>query len=474
VLFLAGLGELRIHTIGEPSSRVVDVSPEPMRGIAWLADDTLVLCQGGRTPKVRRMKITGEPLPDVAVGSDGSLNLPRPIGSRTDHVLALRDLGGVSRREIVLLRLADGAVTKIADALASTAVADGYIFAVQESGLVAIPFDRDNLVVMGAAVRLPESVDWDPATGVAALSAGSGVLAIRNAVELLQQFEWLDGTGRTLGTVGAPEYFGAFALSPDERRIVARLIPGPRRSSGLRLIDIERGVTSSIATPPGLVSDPIWTADGTRIVYRLDNAVMRQSPAAASAEKLRDGNYYPDSASPDGRWMVGGRPQSGGGFRLFVLPMDGTGEPQPLSAEGGIADEAAFSPNGRLVAFHSGRTGLTEIYVSPVPLTGEVWQVSPGGGVQPRWSPDGRWLHYLDYAGTLVRVTVSAGSPPQFGRPEKLFDLGVGAPSVTLEQYAVANGRFLALRPARDAPAKPVVVLSSWTNILPRPSAGVP
>jgi hypothetical protein len=465
-------GEIRIHALGEPSSRRVDsVAPE-LRGVVWLADDTLILCLSGAAPTLRRMKTTGERIADIALPGDVSLSSPRAIGRRTDYVIAMRDRGPVNTRELVLVHLVDGTVTKLADTMAAGASADGYIFAVQSSGLVAIPFDRDRLVVTGGAVRIPETVDWEGPSGLAALSATDGVLAIRNAVELKRQFEWIDARGRPAGSIGTPDYYGAFALSPNRRQIVARLMPGPRRPSGLHLIDIERGVTSSIAAAPGNVSDPVWTADGTRIVYRADNIVVRQSPAAATGDKIYDGNYYPDSASADGRWLVAGRPQPGVGFRLFLIPLDRSGEAQALSPAEEIADEGAFSPDGRFVAFHSARKGPAEVYVTRFPATGEMWQVSAAGGVQPRWSLDGRSLHYLDPTGNLMRVAVSDGSPPRFGRPETLFNLGVGTPSVTLEQYSVGDGRFLVLRAAKDAAAKPVVVLSNWTSILPRPAPG--
>jgi hypothetical protein len=93
--------------------------------------------------------------------------------------------------------------------------------------------------------------------------------------------------------------------------------------------------------------------------------------------------------------------------------------------------------------------------------------VSPNGGVQPRWSADGRTLYYLDLSGNLVRVAMQAASPERIGRPEVMFNLGVDQPSTTIEQYAVHGNRFLALRPREDAAHQTVAVVSNWTSLLP-------
>ena len=46
------------------------------------------------------------------------------------------------------------------------------------------------------------------------------------------------------------------------------------------------------------------------------------------------------------------------------------------------------------------------MYVVPYPPTGERWQVSSNGGVQPRWRADGRELFYLDLDGRLMHVAL--------------------------------------------------------------------
>ena len=54
----------------------------------------------------------------------------------------------------------------------------------------------------------------------------------------------------------------------------------------------------------------------------------------------------------------------------------------------------ALSPNGRWLAYASGRTGRPEVWVKRYP-DGVPVRVSGDGGVEPLWSADGRELFYL-------------------------------------------------------------------------------
>ncbi|MDO8629481.1 MAG: hypothetical protein Q7R41_03220, partial [Phycisphaerales bacterium] len=101
------------------------------------------------------------------------------------------------------------------------------------------------------------------------------------------------------------------------------------------------------------------------------------------------------------------------------------------------------------------------------------WQVSTGGGMQPRWSPGGKELFYVAPDGSLMAAPVIVGSSGQTiepGTPVALFTprlasggniLSPGALARPL--YAVAaDGRFLVNEVVDDAAATPLSIILNW------------
>jgi serine/threonine-protein kinase len=79
---------------------------------------------------------------------------------------------------------------------------------------------------------------------------------------------------------------------------------------------------------------------------------------------------------------------------------------------------AALSPNGRFLSYASNETGRPKVYVRPYPSVDQGrWQISVEGGVEPRWSADGRELFFSNFGEGLrpaepaiLSVAVQPGS----------------------------------------------------------------
>jgi dipeptidyl aminopeptidase/acylaminoacyl peptidase len=101
--------------------------------------------------------------------------------------------------------------------------------------------------------------------------------------------------------------------------------------------------------------------------------------------------------------------ESATGFDLWIYRL---GEPKPQPLLHSVADERGgdFSPNGQYIAYASNESGRDEVYVQPFPFTGAKWQISTGGGENPRWSRDGRELFYSGDGGALSVPVETAGS----------------------------------------------------------------
>src|SRR6266540_1964361 len=68
---------------------------------------------------------------------------------------------------------------------------------------------------------------------------------------------------------------------------------------------------------------------------------------------------------------------------------------------------ARFSPDSHFIAYESDDSGSYEVYVQPFPASGAKWQISSGGGMQPRWRHDGKELFYLAPNKKLMAVDVN-------------------------------------------------------------------
>jgi hypothetical protein len=102
------------------------------------------------------------------------------------------------------------------------------------------------------------------------------------------------------------------------------------------------------------------------------------------------------------------------------------------------------------------------VSVVPFPPTGERWQISGEGGVQPRWSPTGDELFYLDRDGRVMSVRLPGGDPRRAGVPQPLFEARL-QPSPIFDQLAVASkDRFLLRLPFGEDPGVPVHVIVGW------------
>src|SRR5205814_4416259 len=141
-----------------------------------------------------------------------------------------------------------------------------------------------------------------------------------------------------------------------------------------------------------------------------------------------------DAWSPDGRTIVYHIDTT---RQLWACPLEGDQKPFLVyEPAGGAVDEPMFSPDGKWIAFNSTESTAAQVYVIPFPPTGAKWQVSAGGGVQPRWRRDGRELYFLAPDGKMMAVDVRVGVGFEAGTPRALFQTNV-IPDSSVDQYVV-------------------------------------
>jgi Tol biopolymer transport system component len=166
--------------------------------------------------------------------------------------------------------------------------------------------------------------------------------------------------------------------------------------------------------------------------------------------------------SRDGKYLfyVVEGPKTGEDIWYLESKEDGSGwEPNPFLQMPSNQTAAKLSPDGRYVVYVSEESGQREIYVQSFPEGGRKITVSSNGGVQPRWSRDGKELFYVE-GSSLMAVAVSTVPSFSLGPAKRLFE----HPSFTaapVPQYDVsADGeRFVVAEPVGETSIR---IVQNW------------
>ena len=120
------------------------------------------------------------------------------------------------------------------------------------------------------------------------------------------------------------------------------------------------------------------------------------------------------------------------------------------------------------MAYASGETGNWEVYVSPFPDFGSRWQISRGGGEEPRWRRDGKELFYIARDGRLMAADVKSGAGFEAGSPIALFQTHPRQPISAMDFFSydvTSDGqKFLVNTRVDTSNSAPLSVILNWAS----------
>jgi serine/threonine-protein kinase len=393
----------------------------------WGDDGTIVFfsLQGGLQYRVHSAGGPVEPL-------NGPRGVPRllPDGS---GVLVSRFGGGIVFVDVA----ADTSWTVVPDGRHPTYVDPGILLYVgQSGGLFAAPFDEGSHTITGPPMRVLDRVAATSMrrgyslsrTGVLvhfegeAFGGGSGqLLLIMN----------VDGRADTLRL--PPEVMRNPSFSPDGRTIAFEVTSDDGHD--LYTYDLVTNSRTQITFEEDN-DDAVWSPDGKRILFDhegegsdAEDLWVKPADNSGPAERVlsRPGNQWPLAWLEDD--LIVFASDEAGNDDLVAYSLSGGSEPEPYLQAPWDEDDFARSPDGSIAAHVSEKTGTPEVWLRDFPTPVGEWRVSFGGGVWPRWSPDGRTLYFwrrTSGVDTLFAVEVNRDQGVRVGNAEAVLALETG------------------------------------------------
>jgi len=476
VAFVVG-SEIRKSSVqGGSSARVATLPPDVggSGGMVWTVDDQLLVTGGDKTG-ILRVPVQGGDLREI-LPLDESRDVDfheislLPNGRDVAFVVHRQDPASEERLVDSLAVLSNGERREIlrleGESIQSVAFSPpGYLLfhrSTTTPGVWALPFSEGELEPSGEPF-LVAADSWLPSAsddGTLLLVHGL-TLPTQELVEvdrqggLIRQIELIEGDGE------APH------LSPDGSRLVFTAAVAGNWDTWI--YDLERNSNTRFTFDSTYDGFGRWSPSGDEILYTAtDMRQVRLKAVDGSSEPRTVGDGLAPDWIPDGTGFVFEHYSDESDTWNISYKLFDADEAIPLLNTSANEISARISPDGRYFVYVSDETGPWEVFVRPFPSGEGKWQISVAGGTQPRWSPDGREVFYLE-GEALMAVEVVDPDFFSLGSPVKLMEGKFSLPlfdSVRFAPYGVGGeGQSFFLSRAAEGGATPnrLMLIQNWT-----------
>ncbi len=347
----------------------------------------------------------------------------------------------------------------------------GYLLFVRDATLFAQPFDASRARLHGEPLLVAESVHYFYGPAHASFSVSqTGVLAYQAAAPP-SRLVWFDRAGKEIGPLGQPAVLNGFRISAEGGRVAAAIEDRRTGTSDVWVLEPQRGISTRLHSDPVDEGSPVWSPDGSKVLYRSDRLgvpdIYEIAVGVPGSERRlleQEGVQQPEDISSDGRLLVYcNNIAQTTAPDIWILPLVGDPKPLPWLQTRFAKTSPRFSPDGRWIAYESDESGDPEIYVALTKGAGEKKRLSPAGGSRPRWRRDGKELYYVAPDGFVMAVPMALGPQLEPGAPVPLFRA-----EGQIENYDVTpdGSRFLVSTPVEKVRESPLRVILNWPAAL--------
>ncbi len=385
-----------------------------------------------------------------------------------DHVLFTNYTTPADRSRLEAVSLKTGKRTVVLEGAYFGRYAAGWLLFVRGEVLLRVPFDLSRLKPNGTAVPTGVDVAINATNGSAAFSlASDGALAYLRGGSNLIELVRIDRRGNEESALDSAAKISEAVESPDGRSIAIV------RDGDVWIFERQRRVFTRLTRSEQHERWLFWTPDSKEVLYARDVPqfdVFKRVADASRPEGLvltSEGDKHPLAVSPDGSTLLYQAPSKSTStdgqdvWTTTLLPGERR-SPQMVLGGAGNQTEAAFSPDGKRIAYAGNESGRNEIYVVAYPVREGAarQQISVAGGDLPKWTKDGSALYY-SWAGRIFRVGVNpakgaVGAPEALPRVERLRTWSLGA-----------DDRLLVGRSPEGVTSQSVNIILNWVSNFP-------
>ena len=366
-------------------------------------------------------------------------------------------------------------------ARSNAAYTSGYVLYVRDRTLMAQAFDEKQLEIRGQPLPIAGQVQYDELIWRGVFSGSpNGVLAYQGEnTGANSRMIMFDRAGKEVRTIGSPGDLIAHKISPDGQRLAVGVLDPSVGNYKMWVYDVFREKETRLTFGPDRVSSPLWAPDGNALVYGANkkgpyDIFEKRTDSTGSEQVLlqSDTSKFPTDWSADGRFVAYSASVGTSKMEMWILPRSGERKPFVFLQGDFNVGEGRFSPDGRWLAYTSDESGRAEVYVTPFPSGASKWQVSTGGGSNPRWRHDGKEVFYLAANSELTAAEVgTSGSVFQVGAVRPLFHillrtgpsrLELSPTSGQIGYDAAPDGKWFVVNSPLAGSPPPITLVTNW------------
>jgi Tol biopolymer transport system component/DNA-binding winged helix-turn-helix (wHTH) protein len=283
-----------------------------------------------------------------------------------------------------------------------------------------------------------------------------------------------DRGGRRIGTIGDPGMYTSPIFSPDGNRVAVARANTFGRPREIWVFDPAHGTRVRVTLDAHDNVSPRWSGDGEWLVFSSDRRgtrdIYRHRASGEGPDELlfeSAANKSVNAVSPDGRYIVydTGAVGAGGSSDLYALPLFDDRRPFAVSTADGVQNQAAISPDHRLIAYASSESGRYEVIVETFPEKRGRWQISTDGGRAPAWRGDGRELFFVVGDAVFATDLNRSGDGLEWGPLHSIFKIP-DLQRLPMGLTVSADGQRFVAAVAPAAPPQRLTTVLNWTALL--------